>query len=164
MDDESGSFYSWQWWVTGDEYGTYWASGYEGQMISVVPALDALVVRFGHTPEEHYPDLAAWRTASCDVLDDELGALVGKTEVRCAKEGAEGEPSFARHRLRRAAAIDDREDQDDLARPPLGRRGPPRETRPASDRVFGDNDAIARLAGHPRCDRLRRDPSLLFAR
>ena len=69
VDEESGSFYSWQWWVTGDEYGTYWASGYEGQMICVVPALDALVLRFGHTPEAHYPDLAAWRTRVFAVLD-----------------------------------------------------------------------------------------------
>jgi CubicO group peptidase (beta-lactamase class C family) len=68
LDEESGSFYSWQWWVTGDEYGTYWASGYEGQMISVVPALDALVLRFGHTPAKHYPALRAWRTRVLDVL------------------------------------------------------------------------------------------------
>jgi CubicO group peptidase (beta-lactamase class C family) len=67
-DVEGGSFYSWQWWVTGDEYGTYWASGYEGQMICVVPALDALVLRFGHTPEEHYPDLANWRGRLLDLL------------------------------------------------------------------------------------------------
>ena len=68
-DVEGGSFYSWQWWVTGDEYGTYWASGYEGQMICVVPALDALVLRFGHTPEEHYPDLAEWRSRILSVLE-----------------------------------------------------------------------------------------------
>jgi CubicO group peptidase (beta-lactamase class C family) len=70
VDEESGSFYSWQWWVTGDEYGTYWASGYEGQMIAVVPALDALVVRFGKTSEEHYPDLAEWRERVLRVLDE----------------------------------------------------------------------------------------------
>ncbi len=60
-DVESGHLYAWQWWVTGDEYGTYWASGYEGQMISVVPGLDALVLRFGHTAHESYPDLYRWR-------------------------------------------------------------------------------------------------------
>jgi len=68
VDDEGSSFYSWQWWVTGDKYGTYWASGYEGQMICVVPALDALVLRFGHTPEANYPDLGAWRSRVLDVL------------------------------------------------------------------------------------------------
>jgi len=61
LDEEGGHYYSWQWWVTGDQYGTYWANGYEGQMISVVPALDALVLRFGHTPAERYPDLYQWR-------------------------------------------------------------------------------------------------------
>jgi CubicO group peptidase (beta-lactamase class C family) len=67
-DDESGHYYAWQWWVSGDPFGTYWANGYEGQMISVVPALDALVVRFGHTPAEHYPDLYRWRSRVLDVL------------------------------------------------------------------------------------------------
>ena len=60
--------YSWQWWVSGDEYGTYWANGYEGQMISVVPALDALILRFGHTPEENYLPRMAWRERVLAVL------------------------------------------------------------------------------------------------
>jgi len=69
VDAESGSYYSWQWWVTGDQYGTYWASGYEGQMINVVPALDALILRFGHTSADHYPALDAWRSKVLHVLD-----------------------------------------------------------------------------------------------
>lgn len=73
-DPDSDSFYSWQWWVTGDEYGTYWASGYEGQMISVVPALDALVLRFGHTSNERYADLRQWRVRVLDVLASEFQA------------------------------------------------------------------------------------------
>jgi CubicO group peptidase (beta-lactamase class C family) len=68
VDAESGSYYSWQWWVTGDQYGTYWASGYEGQMINVVPALDALVLRFGHTSSDQYPALDAWRGRVLAVL------------------------------------------------------------------------------------------------
>jgi CubicO group peptidase (beta-lactamase class C family) len=68
VEEDSGDFYSWQWWVTGDQYGTYWASGYEGQCICVVPALDAVVLRFGHTSDEHYPDLGAWRERVLDVL------------------------------------------------------------------------------------------------
>ena len=68
VDEESGTFYSWHWWVTGDEYGTYWASGYEGQQISVVPALDALVLRFGHTPAELYSNLYEWRSQVLSVL------------------------------------------------------------------------------------------------
>jgi CubicO group peptidase (beta-lactamase class C family) len=64
----SGHFYSWKWWVSGDVYGTYWANGYEGQMISVVPALDAVIVRFGHTPEEMYEPRMAWRDRVLAVL------------------------------------------------------------------------------------------------
>ena len=64
----SGQLYSWQWWVSGDRYGTYWANGYEGQMIAVVPALDAVVVRFGHTPEENYEPRMAWRERVLAVL------------------------------------------------------------------------------------------------
>ncbi len=68
VEEESGHFYSWKWWVSGDQYGTYWANGYEGQMISVVPALDALILRFGHTPEERSPQRMAWRDRILDVL------------------------------------------------------------------------------------------------
>jgi CubicO group peptidase (beta-lactamase class C family) len=68
VETSSGHFYSWNWWVSGDEYGTYWANGYEGQMISVVPALDAVVVRFGHTPEENYQPRMAWRERVLAVL------------------------------------------------------------------------------------------------
>jgi CubicO group peptidase (beta-lactamase class C family) len=67
-DEEDSSFYSWQWWVTGDQYGTYSASGYEGQRIIVVPALDAVIVRLGHTPSENYPALSNWRNRALDVL------------------------------------------------------------------------------------------------
>lgn len=68
VEASSGHLYSWQWWVSGDDYGTYWANGYEGQMICVVPALDALIVRFGHTPEENYPARMAWRARVLAVL------------------------------------------------------------------------------------------------
>ena len=68
VEASSGHFYSWQWWVSGDQYGTYWANGYEGQMISVVPALDAIVVRFGHTPEENSEPRMAWRERVLAVL------------------------------------------------------------------------------------------------
>lgn len=61
QDAESGNYYSWQWWVTGDEHGSYWANGYQGQMIVVVPALNAVIVRLGRTDASHYPELRAWR-------------------------------------------------------------------------------------------------------
>jgi CubicO group peptidase (beta-lactamase class C family) len=67
VEASTGRLYSWQWWVSGDEYGTYWANGYEGQMISVVPALDAVVVRFGHTLE-NYEERMRWRERVLEVL------------------------------------------------------------------------------------------------
>jgi CubicO group peptidase (beta-lactamase class C family) len=63
VDPEDGSLYGAHWWVTGDEHGSFWASGYEGQSILVSPALDLVVVRLGRTPAERYPKLRAWRDA-----------------------------------------------------------------------------------------------------
>ncbi len=60
-DPESPDYYSWQWWVTGDRFGTYWASGYEGQQISIAPALDTVLVRLGKTPEDEARGLFDWR-------------------------------------------------------------------------------------------------------
>ena len=60
-DPDNGEFYSWQWWLGGDRYGTYWANGYEGQRIFVSPALDTVVVRLGKMPVEKAPALAHWR-------------------------------------------------------------------------------------------------------
>jgi CubicO group peptidase (beta-lactamase class C family) len=68
VEEESGSFYGWQWWITGDQFGTYRASGYEGQMIAIAPALDAIIVRLGKTPEANYPELQAWRSQVLNVL------------------------------------------------------------------------------------------------
>jgi CubicO group peptidase (beta-lactamase class C family) len=68
VEASSGLLYSWKWWVSGDAYGTYWANGFEGQMITVVPALDALVLRFGRTPEENYLPRMAWRERVLTVL------------------------------------------------------------------------------------------------
>jgi CubicO group peptidase (beta-lactamase class C family) len=68
IEASSGLRYSWKWWVSDDEFGTYWANGYEGQMISVVPALDALILRFGHSPAESYGPRLAWRERVLAVL------------------------------------------------------------------------------------------------
>jgi len=62
-DPDGGKGYGEHWWVTGDDHGTFWANGYEGQSILVCPALDLVVVRLGRTDAEHYPELAAWRAA-----------------------------------------------------------------------------------------------------
>jgi CubicO group peptidase (beta-lactamase class C family) len=52
VDPELGWGYGEHWWVRGDELGTFWANGYDGQATICVPALDLVVVRLGRTPSE----------------------------------------------------------------------------------------------------------------
>lgn len=61
VDPSDGQLYSAHWWVVPDGHGTFACQGYEGQSITVCPALDLVVVRLGKTPAEHYPELRAWR-------------------------------------------------------------------------------------------------------
>ena len=61
VDPEDGDLYGAHWWVVGDEYGSFRASGYEGQSILVSPAPDLVVVRMGKTPTERGPHLEHWR-------------------------------------------------------------------------------------------------------
>ncbi len=49
--------------VAGDTRGTFWASGYESQSITICPALDLVVVRLGKTPLERKANLVPWRAA-----------------------------------------------------------------------------------------------------
>jgi CubicO group peptidase (beta-lactamase class C family) len=63
IDPDDGKGYGAQWWVTGDEHGSFWANGYEGQSVLVCPGLDLVVVRLGRTDAGHSPDLFAWRRA-----------------------------------------------------------------------------------------------------
>ncbi len=58
--DDEGSAYGAHWWVLDDEFGTFRCSGYEGQRIVVVPALDLVLVRIGKTSAAHYPDIGDW--------------------------------------------------------------------------------------------------------
>jgi CubicO group peptidase (beta-lactamase class C family) len=62
-DEESGNGYGSQWWVDqhDTEFGTFWANGYEGQSIMVVPGLDLIVVRLGKTEAARGPLLRQWR-------------------------------------------------------------------------------------------------------
>jgi len=54
--------YGAHWWgVAGDTLGTFRASGYEGQSITICPALDLIVVRLGKTPIERAEYLVRWR-------------------------------------------------------------------------------------------------------
>lgn len=57
VDPDDGWWYGEHWWVRDDGLGTFWANGYEGQMIAVVPALDLVVVRLGVTPSALRPHL-----------------------------------------------------------------------------------------------------------
>lgn len=64
--DADGAVYGAHWWIGDDEYGTFQALGYAGQSISVVPALDLVLVRLGNTPndsQEGRDALVAWRRA-----------------------------------------------------------------------------------------------------
>jgi CubicO group peptidase (beta-lactamase class C family) len=61
-DEETGSGYGAHWWTLADDdpHGRFWAAGFEGQRILVVPPLDLVVVRLGKTPSERRPQLHAW--------------------------------------------------------------------------------------------------------
>ena len=62
FDPADGRLYGAHWWVVGDDFGSFWAAGYEGQSIVVCPALDALLVRLGKTPAELGEHLPEWRS------------------------------------------------------------------------------------------------------
>lgn len=49
-DPDNGWYYGEHWWVRGDDVGTFWANGYDGQLVACVPALDLVVVRLGRMP------------------------------------------------------------------------------------------------------------------
>ncbi len=68
VDPTDGSLYGAHWWVVGDDHGTFWAAGYEGQSIDVCPALDLVVVRLGRTPEARTDPLRGWRQAMVDAF------------------------------------------------------------------------------------------------
>jgi CubicO group peptidase (beta-lactamase class C family) len=68
IDPENGHGYGWQWWVTHDEHGTFWANGYEGQSILVSPGQDLVVVRIGRTDAAHSDDLFEWRARVVDAF------------------------------------------------------------------------------------------------
>ena len=68
VSEEDGRVYGAHWWVWGDDLGTFWASGYEGQSILVCPPLDLVVVRLGKTGDEGDEQLRAWRGAMIDAF------------------------------------------------------------------------------------------------
>ena len=73
-DPDDASPYGAHWWgVAGDTLGTFRASGYEGQSITLCPALDLMVVRLGKTPHEREPNLIPWRAAMVRAFADAAG-------------------------------------------------------------------------------------------
>jgi CubicO group peptidase (beta-lactamase class C family) len=68
VDPEDGDLYGAHWWVVGDEFGSFRASGYEGQSILVSPGLDLVVVRLGKTATERGPLLDQWRRRVVEVF------------------------------------------------------------------------------------------------
>ena len=66
--DEEGYGYGAHWWVVDDDMGSFRASGYEGQWITVCPGLDLVVVRLGYSTAEVYTALRDWRAAVVDAL------------------------------------------------------------------------------------------------
>lgn len=62
VDESDGRLHGAHWWVVGDDLGTWWASGYDGQSILLCPALDLVVVRLGRSQDERAPEaLFDWR-------------------------------------------------------------------------------------------------------
>ncbi len=64
----SGNLYGHHWWVCDDDLGSYWASGYEGQVVAVSPSIRAIIVRLGKTQESKYPELKSWWMKILDTL------------------------------------------------------------------------------------------------
>ena len=73
VDDKDGRLYGSHWWAFGDEHGTFWASGYDGQQIVVCPALDLIVVRLGKTSDPDNSVLVPWHKRFIAALADGAG-------------------------------------------------------------------------------------------
>jgi len=62
-------WYGAHWWSVGDDLGTFWASGYEGQSIMICPPLDLVVVRLGRSQgDDHTHTLRDWRAELVEVF------------------------------------------------------------------------------------------------
>lgn len=68
IDPDDRRWHGAHWWILDDDHGTFWASGYEGQRIWVVPGLDLVVVRLGKMPEEQKGHLTPFMAEISDVF------------------------------------------------------------------------------------------------
>ncbi len=66
--DGEAFHYGAHWWVVPGSLGTFQASGYNGQRITIVPALDLIVVRLGVSPVELAPTLNRWMNQVVDAF------------------------------------------------------------------------------------------------
>ena len=64
--EEAG--YGAHWWLLDDGLGTFYASGYAGQRIYLVPPLDLIIVRNGNTPVERAPHVTAMAREIIDLF------------------------------------------------------------------------------------------------
>ena len=74
VDPDDGPYGAHWWGVANDRFGTFRAAGYEGQSITICPALDLVVVRLGRTDAAFEPDLAAWRAKVVEAFSAVEGA------------------------------------------------------------------------------------------
>ncbi len=56
---DTDACYGAHWWLRKDDVGTFYAAGYVGQYLLLVPALDLIIVRNGNTPAERRPHVMA---------------------------------------------------------------------------------------------------------
>jgi CubicO group peptidase (beta-lactamase class C family) len=68
VDPDDGWIHGAHWWVVGDDLGSFWANGYEGQAILCVPGLDLVVVRLGHSSATTSRHLKTWRAEVVDAF------------------------------------------------------------------------------------------------
>ncbi len=61
--------YGAQWWLNDDALGTFFASGYSGQRLVIVPALDLIIVRLGNTPVAQRIHLVRMLKTIIDLFD-----------------------------------------------------------------------------------------------
>ncbi|MHB8375751.1 MAG: serine hydrolase domain-containing protein [Dehalococcoidia bacterium] len=68
--EDDGYGYGAHWWLLDDDLQTFFASGYLGQHIFIVPPLDLIVVRLGATPVERRPHVFALARRIIDLFRD----------------------------------------------------------------------------------------------
>ncbi|MDA8061468.1 MAG: serine hydrolase [Actinomycetota bacterium] len=88
--DDAGTWFGAHWWTDCDDLGTFWASGYEGQTVTVCPGLDLVVVRFGRTPDGSGA-VGEWRRALLRDLDPARDDQL--REQADPAEGSSGHPA-----------------------------------------------------------------------